>query len=59
MPNKLHKQFVKELRSYGFYKVRQKGSHSTYTNGKKNITVNENLNRMVMQRLRKELKNEN
>lgn len=50
----------KLLSDNGYVFIRQNGSHKIYKNPKtgKEITIKEKLNRMVMQRLIKEIKGE-
>ena len=39
----------------GFKLNRVKGSHHYYSNGRKNVVINLRLNRMVWQRIKKEM----
>lgn len=50
------REFKKLLNRNGYYKVRSNGSHTVYENEEKHdkITANENINRMVAQRLIKQ-----
>ncbi len=48
------REFVPVLERNGYFRIRCKGSHFTYSNGKNKITINKDLNQMVRQRLIKE-----
>lgn len=48
------KSMVKILKANGFGLVRIKGSHFMYSNGKRTISINKDLNMMVARRLIKE-----
>ena len=50
------REFKKLLNRNGYYKIRSNGSHTVYENTIKHdkITANENINKMVAQRLIKE-----
>ena len=50
------KAITKVLKEKGYSLDRVRGSHYIYTNGKHTFSVNKNLNRMVFQRLMKEVK---
>ncbi len=52
------KAITKLLKEKGFELNRVRGSHYIYTNGKRTFSVNKDLNRMVFQRLMKEVKAE-
>ncbi len=54
-PKKL-REFEKILSRNGYHELRSNGSHFIYTNGKKKISVNKDLNEMVRKRLIKENK---
>ena len=48
------REFKPILKYNGYYKIRTKGSHYTYSNGHNQITVNIRLNEKVRLRLIKE-----
>lgn len=54
------KEMKKLLQKNGYTLVRQKGDHCIFKNDNKTVVVNDNLNRMVCQRILKEtgLKNQ-
>ena len=54
-PKKL-REFEPILKANGYHEIRSRGSHFIYGNGKNQITVNKDLNRMVQLRLIKENK---
>ena len=49
------REFKKLLRKNGYVYVRSKGSHDIYKNDKNTVAVPVRLNRMIAQRLIKEL----
>ena len=52
-PKKL-REFELILKANGYHEIRSRGSHFIYGNGKNQITVNKDLNKMVQLRLIKE-----
>ena len=52
-PKKL-REFEPILKANGYREIRSRGSHFIYGNGKNQITVNKDLNKMVRRRLIKE-----
>lgn len=54
-PKKL-RGFEPILKANGYHEIRSRGSHFIYGNGKNQITVNKDLNKMVQLRLIKENK---
>ena len=48
------REFEPILKANGYREIRSKGSHFIYGNGKNQITVNKDLNKMVRRRLIKE-----
>ena len=54
-PKKL-REFEPILKANGYHEIRSRGSHFIYGNGKNQITVNKDLNKMVQIRLIKENK---
>ena len=54
-PKKL-REFELILKANGYHEIRSRGSHFIYGNGKNQITVNKDLNKMVQLRLIKENK---
>ena len=50
------REFEPILKANGYHEIRCRGSHFIYGNGKNQITVNKDLNRMVQLRLIKENK---
>ena len=54
-PKKL-REFEPILKANGYHEIRIRGSHFIYGNGKNQITVNKDLNKMVRRRLIKENK---
>lgn len=48
------RHFQKILKTNGYEKIRQNGSHLIYSNGTKRIVINATCNRMVTRRLIKE-----
>ena len=53
---KFTRQFCKLLERNGYCLDRKNGSHFIYTDGTQTVCVNKDLNRLVAQRLTKELK---
>lgn len=51
------RDFVKWIRQHGYTLTRQKGGHIVYTNEKigHSIVINIHLNKLVMERLKKEI----
>lgn len=47
-------EFEPILKANGYHEIRSRGSHFIYGNGKNQITVNKDLNKMVQLRLIKE-----
>ncbi len=52
--SKTMRTFIPILKENGYYYVRCRGSHFTFSNGQDSITVNRDLNKMVKRRLIKE-----
>ena len=50
------REFEPILKANGYHEIRSRGSHFIYGNGKNQITVNKDLNKMVQLRLIKENK---
>ena len=50
------REFEPILKANGYHEIRSRGSHFIYGNGKNQITVNKDLNKMVRRRLIKENK---
>ena len=50
------REFEPILNANGYHEIRSRGSHFIYGNGKNQITVNKDLNKMVRRRLIKENK---
>lgn len=48
------REFESILKANGYHEIRSRGSHFIYGNGKKQIAVNKDLNKMVQLRLIKE-----
>lgn len=48
------REFEPILKANGYYEIRSRGSYFIYGNGKNQITVNKDLNKMVQLRLIKE-----
>ena len=48
------REFEPILKANGYHEIRIRGSHFIYGNGKNQITVNKDLNKMVRRRLIKE-----
>ena len=48
------REFEPILKANGYHKIRSRGSHFIYGNGKNQITVNKDLNKMVQLRLIRE-----
>lgn len=48
------REFEPILKANGYHEIRSRGSHFIYGNGKNQITVNKDLNKMVQLRLIKE-----
>lgn len=48
------KEIIPLLRRNGYSKIRTKGSHFIYSNGKNTISINLKLNEMVKRRIIKE-----
>ena len=48
------REFEPILKANGYHEIRSHGSHFIYGNGKNQITVNKDLNKMVRRRLIKE-----
>ena len=48
------REFELTLKANGYHEIRSRGSHFIYGNGKNQITVNKDLNKIVQLRLIKE-----